>query len=414
MRRLVPALLAASVVTAVPDSAAPAFAGTGAPPLMAYRGLGTWVDIYETWVWNHPKQAARQMDRKGVRTLYLETSNYSRTRGILYPDKARRLINAAHDRGMKVVAWYLPGFDDVGRDLARSIAAIELQTGRGDRFDSFALDIEASIVTPPWKRTKRLLGLSRQIRAHTGDGYPLGAIIPSPKGMQLSPGYWPGFPYQRLAGIYDVFVPMGYYSYRTQGPIGAHDYTVSNVKIIRSKTGSATMPIHVIGGIANASTGPETRSFVRACREHGVLGCSLYKFTLTGTSDWGHLATMPVNPRQIPSLPVKIGFAEPLGNIPGVTKRHPKEVFYRAAGRPGVQVLQFDVWDAGLGEVEVWLNWKKLADVEPTLPGSWSGPRTVVIPDARFKDSKRNYIQFVAAGGFPEWSEWGVQAVDLL
>lgn len=413
MRRLLPLFVAASMLTAAPPSSPPALAAAEPAPLMAYRGLGSWVDIYESWAWNHPKQAVRKMDRKGVRTLYLETSNYSRTKAILYPSKTKRFINAAHDRGMKVVAWYLPGFDKLDRDLARSIAAINLKTARGDKFDSFALDIEASIVTPPWKRTKRLLRLSRQIRDHVGDAYPLGAIIPSPKGMKLNVGYWPGFPYQRLAGIYDVFVPMTYYSWRTQGPVGAHDYTVSNIKIIRSKTGDSTTPIHVIGGIGDGSTGLETRGFVRACREHGVLGCSMYSLTVTDKADWEHLTTIPVNPRQIPALPVKIGFPDPLGNVPGVAERHPKEVFYRAAGRTGSQVLQYDVWDVGLEELEIWVNWKKLADVEPTLPGSWSGPRTVVIPDARFKDDKRNHIQFVATGDFPDWSEWGVQAVDL-
>ncbi|MGH2722758.1 MAG: hypothetical protein ACRDI0_00560 [Actinomycetota bacterium] len=382
--------------------------------LAAYRGLGSWVDIYEDAAWKRPKRTARIMAGHGVRTLYLETSNYSRPTAILYPKKTERLIHAAHKRGVKVVAWYLPGFDDLDRDLARSKAAIDFRTAKGQRFDSFALDIEASVVKPPSKRTKRLLTLSRKIRDHACPSYTLGAIIPSPRGIQLNKGYWPGFPYEQLANRYDVFVPMTYYSWRTAGATGAHDYTARNIRIIRKKTGQPTVPIHVIGGIGDGSTGPETRGFVRACREHGVIGCSMYSYTVTGASDWKHLEEVPVNPRQSPALPVKVGNASALGNVPGEDTSHPKEVFYRTGGRKGSWTLEFEAWDVQLGEVEVWVNWKKLAEVAPTVDGTWSEPRSVTIPAKRLKNASRNYIHFVAAGDHPDWSAWGVRNVDLV
>jgi hypothetical protein len=297
MKRAVAILIALLTAVGAGAGAAPSpVVVLNAPKLGAYRGLGSWVDIYEEGAWNHPKRTARVLAGHGVRTLYLETSNYRRPTAILYPNKTERMIHAAHARGIKVVAWYLPGFDDLDRDLARSKAAIDLRTSKGQRFDSFALDIEASIVTPPSKRTKRLLTLSRKIRAHAGPSYTLGAIIPSPRGMQLNKGYWPGFPYEKLAARYDVFVPMTYYSWRTEGATGANDYTARNIRIIRKKTGEPTVPIHVIGGIGDGSMGPETRGFVRACREHGVIGCSMYSYTITGETDWKHLEGIPVTP----------------------------------------------------------------------------------------------------------------------
>ena len=48
--------------------------------------------------------------RERPRTLYIETSNYRRLQPIKYPGKQARFIEAAHRNGMKVVAWYLPGF----------------------------------------------------------------------------------------------------------------------------------------------------------------------------------------------------------------------------------------------------------------------------------------------------------------
>ena len=45
-------------------------------PVRSYRGLGTWVDLYDAKAWDHPASAVSDMRAHGVRTLYLETSNY--------------------------------------------------------------------------------------------------------------------------------------------------------------------------------------------------------------------------------------------------------------------------------------------------------------------------------------------------
>ena len=66
--------------------------------------------------------------------------------------------------------------------------------------------------------------------------------------------YWPGFPYAGLAAIYDVFVPMGYYTYHGDGYANAYRDTRDNIRIIREKTGLPSIPIHVIGGDAAKSS----------------------------------------------------------------------------------------------------------------------------------------------------------------
>ena len=123
----------------------------------------------------------------------------------------------AHRRGLEVVAWYLPGFRDAPTDLRRAIRSIRFRTGRGNRFDSFALDIESSEVRRPGLRTTRLLRMSAVIRRTAGADYPLGAIVASPHRMvRTDPRFWPGFPWRRLAETYDVFLPMTYYTYRVK------------------------------------------------------------------------------------------------------------------------------------------------------------------------------------------------------
>ena len=409
-RTIAVAALAASLVVP-PYEAGPALARERSA-VMAYRGLGSWVDIYEYGAWAHPEEVVRSMKAHGVRTAYIETSNYSRPRAILYREGIRRFIEAAHAVGMRVVAWYLPGFRNPRMDLRRSMAAIRYRTPSGERFDSFALDIEAPVV-PPELRTRRLLRLSRQIRRRAGGSYPLGAIIPSPRGMQRNPDYWPGFPYRGLADIYDVFVPMTYFSWRTQGSRGAHDYTSRNIRIIREETGQGSVPIHVIGGLGSGTSGPETRAFVHAIREHGILGASMYNYSETGTRHWRHLRRVPVNKVQTPPLPVEVGYLPALGNIPGADQSHPKEVFYRAGPTEGARVLRYEAYDVDAGEVAVWVNWRRLEAVPPTLPDSWSEPRVLVLPDSWLRDDDRNVIAFVADGSFPNWRQWGVRRVSL-
>jgi hypothetical protein len=78
----------------------------------------------------------------------------------------------------------------------------------------------------------------------------------------------------------------------------AHDEVAASIPIIRERTGDPSVPIHIIGGIADASSGPETRGFVRSAREHGVLGASLYNWSLTRDHHWTELRQVPVNQPQ--------------------------------------------------------------------------------------------------------------------
>jgi hypothetical protein len=354
------------------------------------------------------------MAAHGVRTLYLETSNFRRGRAFVHRDAVERFIEAAHDHGMAVVAWYLPGFADPDLDLKRSLLAINLRTAnRGDSFDSFALDIESPEVESASLRTQRLLEISEGIRAAVGEDYTLGAIVPSPRGMQVHPDYWPGFPYTELNELYDVFVPMTYFTWRTEGLVGAHNYAMKVIQIIRNEVGSWSVPIHVIGGISNESTTLESRGFVRALRERGVIGGSYYSYPGTTEAQWEELAQIPVNPVQVPGLPAKLPYAGELGNIPGSDRTHPKDVFFTTAAKDGDWVLAFQAYDVHAGEITLRVNWKLVRVLASGPKGSWGVTRYVTIPDWTLSDVGTNYIQFTAGGNHPEWSEWGVRALSI-
>jgi hypothetical protein len=272
-----------------------------APDLGAYRGLGTWIDIYDPHAWDDPEGTVAYVAARGVRTLYLETSNDRARTDLFRPDRLGRLLDASHAAGLRVVAWYLPSFANLKRDLRRSLAAVEFRSPAGETFDGFALDIESPAVRSPSRRSARLLTLSRQLRAAVGAGEALGAITPSPRGMELSPTYWPGFPWADLAGLYDVFLPMTYFTYRVDGAAAAAAYLTRSMAIVREETGRADVPIHLIGGIGDKTSKAEARGFMRAVAACGPIGFSIYDFFTTRPATWKVLAAPP------PAVPA--GFA---------------------------------------------------------------------------------------------------------
>jgi hypothetical protein len=256
-----------------------------------YAGLGTWVDIFALQSWANPERTVQAMAVRGVRTLYLETGNYSQNGDLVRPHGLAAFVTAAHAAGLRVVAWYLPGLADPRLDLRRALAAIRFRTPDGQRVDSFALDIEASLVKPVTLRNRRLLQLSQRLRLAVGRGYPLGAIVPSSVGMSFHPDYWPGFPYRALARTYDVFLPMAYSTYRAHGSNATFGYVASSVAAIRFALGDDSVPIHVIGGLSGGMGAAEATGFVDAVAACAPTGYSLYEFPTTSPVAWTLLRT---------------------------------------------------------------------------------------------------------------------------
>lgn len=286
-RVLLAALLAAVLV------APAAGARRASPSLAPYAGLGTWLDIYATSFWDNPEQQVAAMARDGVKTLYLQTGNYSQQAN---RRELGRFVDAAHARGLRVVAWYLPSFANPEQDARRSLAAIRFRSAHGERFDSFALDIEASIVSSEPLRNRRLIQLSARLRKAVGPRYALGAIIPSPIGMRRHRHYWRSFPYRAVARLYDVFLPMAYFTdHDVHGTRRVRSYLAADVALIRRRTGKPRIPIHLIGGISGSMTAADTAGFMRAVADCRPLGYSLYAFSVMRPGMWRMLRSPAID-----------------------------------------------------------------------------------------------------------------------
>src|SRR5205823_6507508 len=106
------------------------------PDLSAYRGLGTWIDVYDQSdvfgpaAFGDPAGSVAELARNGVRTVFLEAGSY-RHRPVAFPSTTARFIEAAHAAGLRVVAWYLPLFRSAPHDFAEVMRVIGFRTPGG-------------------------------------------------------------------------------------------------------------------------------------------------------------------------------------------------------------------------------------------------------------------------------------------
>lgn len=279
-----PRVAASSARLGVPGLQPPAVAA-GVEP---YRGLGTWVDVYD---WSHRYTKGRPatgvgdvdaMADRGVQTLYIQASKWDSESDIVDPEVLQPIIDRAAARGLRVVAWYLPTLTDPQRDLQRMVAIAALRN-----VDSLGVDIEARNVSDVNDRNRRLVELSAALRQAL-PGRTIGAIVLPPVVLEVvNPAYWPNFPYRELAPHYDVWMTMGYWTNRkaSSGYRDAYRYTKENVDRLRANLG-ADVPVHPIGGLGAQTTPADVEAYRQAAIDTRSIGGSLYDWRTTAADSW--------------------------------------------------------------------------------------------------------------------------------
>ena len=294
MRRLVPLLLTLALVTVWGGTAA-----ADRDDLEAYEGLGTWVDVFDyvpAFAGDTPAVTTRSFDdmaRLGVKTVYLQAAqDDERSPGdTIDPKLLGRMLGAAHDADLRVVAWYLPKFADVDADFRRVRALLRFESG-GERFDGFALDIEFNRGVPDTEaRNTALVDLSKRVRRLAGDR-PLGAIVLEPVFLEVvSTQFWPEFPWRQLSSLYDVWLPMSYWTNRNSdsGFKEGFRYTDENIRRVRNNLDDEDAAVHAIGGIADTAVAKDYEGFLRAVKKEDAIGWSIYDYNTTVSSAWPRL-----------------------------------------------------------------------------------------------------------------------------
>ncbi len=266
-----------------------------------YAGLGVWVDAFDfdpVYVGGPATVTAddvAEMAAAGARTLYLQASRQDdrATGPVLDPWLLAGLLLEAHHHGMDVVAWYLPKWTD--QDVPRLVASSDF-TVLGHRFDGLAVDIEWVRDVEPEVRNAWLLEITAALRAHTPET-PLGGIVfPSVQTDVINQQLWPDFPWRELADDYAVWMPMAYWSFRseTSGYRDPYAYVEESVRRLRASLGDPDALVHPIGGIGAVdgiddppdpeeplATVADLDAFAQAVADTGSIGASLYDWATT-------------------------------------------------------------------------------------------------------------------------------------
>ena len=256
-----------------------------------FAGLGTWIDIYDAPAYRSPAATASKIAVRGIRTVYVETANDRSVVDVVNPVALGRFVDELHARGIKAVAWYLPGFVQPAVDLRRTLAMLSFRTPMGGSFDGVALDIESLRLKRAGLRTKRLLTLSRILRTEAGET-PVAAITYPSRGFERHPTWWPSFPWQEVTSLVDAWIPMTYTGGGFHGYDATYGYVARSLRLLRAAVGP-DIPVHAAGGVANRMTADELKAFVDAVTDEGtVTGWSLYDFQTTGPKAWAALAPL--------------------------------------------------------------------------------------------------------------------------
>jgi hypothetical protein len=286
-------LAALAILTVLVSSFAAAAAPTAkTADASVFGGLGTWVDIYDGPVYASPDSTAQRIAARHVQTVWVETANDRATADVVNPTQLGRLVDALHARGVRVVAWYLPGHVKPAVDLRRSLAMLAFRSSTGGAFDGIALDIESTKVRNVALRSARAVALTRQVRQAAG-ATPLAVIPFNPRGLERRPATWPRFPWAQLAASSDAFVPMVYTGGAMKGFDATYGYVTRALRLLRAQTSDPDVQIHVAGGVADRLGPEELAGFVAAVDDDGgTIGVSLYDWMTTPPRAWKALAAL--------------------------------------------------------------------------------------------------------------------------
>jgi hypothetical protein len=278
-----PAAGAAPPKTVAPDRVPQL--GPSGRNVSAYSGVGTWIDLYD---WGKPgtpsiEQLVETASWRGVKTIYLQTGRWNIPEDVALAPWIGEFIDRSTPKGIKVVAWYLPGFANLDVDLHRSMAAINYVSPEGRRFDGFAPDIEdprgvgRNMAAFNWG----IIEYSRRLRESVAPDYALGAITLDARNNERAPDTWGGHPWPEIGHYYDIVLPMAYWTVTKPGPCLANQvdsafYMRDVIQKTRGLMGRWDIPVHPIGGIADCNTAEEVSAYVDVALEQKWTGVSLY------------------------------------------------------------------------------------------------------------------------------------------
>jgi hypothetical protein len=267
-------------------------------PTGAWIPTGTGIWIYQ---WSHTDggnavRVVRQARAVGLSTLYVRTG--SSWDGFTGPAVLRRLLRAAYDTPVSVVAWDFPSLANPVADARRLADAAWFQ--RWNPHVAHVRAVAPDIEMPPEGTdltTWRVLTYLRWLRRLLPHGVSILATVPWPSPQQV--GY---YPYRLVAEFSDALEPMAYWY--TYNPAWVTQRSLQVLHRLRR-------PVIPIGqgydnrvdqpGLPPSDLGSELATFVRTAHRFGAPGISLWAWQDAGPLQWRTLVhahrDFPVRPR---------------------------------------------------------------------------------------------------------------------
>lgn len=275
--------------------ALPPDASAGTRDLSAYEGLGTWIDAFDygpAYAGGDPPVTPDDIDAmadSGVRTLYIQANRDDERSPDGFVDRALldEFVLRAHQRDMAVVGWYLPTFASVATDLGHLQDLLDYEVD-GHRLDGIGVDIESTEAVPNTTlRNNKLMLLSQRLDRAAGET-PISAIVLPPVLTEVvNPDFWPGFPWAELEPHYDIWLPMTYWTERTESS-GYNDggrYLAESHERLLANLGNPDAVVHGIGGIGDATTEADLQAFTETLAATGAVGGSIYDWATLSDSN---------------------------------------------------------------------------------------------------------------------------------
>ncbi|MBV9282203.1 MAG: SH3 domain-containing protein [Chloroflexi bacterium] len=259
-------------------------------------GKGMWLTL-GTVADSLPDAIVRAAIADGLSHLYLEAA--ISPLGFHGRDAVGPLIEAAHRRGIAVIAWVYPYLYDLAADVALTREVAAFRTPGGDAFDGIAVDLEQNISVPTVRNYSQL------VRAYLGPRYLL-------VGVTYPPQSFPGYPFTDVARQYNVIAPMDYwhqtktstgldYGHMRYGYLYGYRYAADSIAAIRQVSGH--VPIAPIGqtfdNFGRLEMGPhapsagEVQGFLAGARRGGAAGVSFFQWMTTTVDEWEAIRGYP-------------------------------------------------------------------------------------------------------------------------
>ena len=145
--------------------------GTGRaarPTRGSFAGLGTWIDIYDAPAYRSPGPTAAKIAARGVQDRLRRDRERPQHHRRRQPEGARALRRRAKARGIRVVAWYLPGSSSRRSTCAAHARCCPSGRRAGARSTASRSTSRRCASRAPASARARLLALSRILRSGGG------------------------------------------------------------------------------------------------------------------------------------------------------------------------------------------------------------------------------------------------------